>query len=300
MIRHAGSPAITLIALIPLVLAIGACNNSNAGTGPSNEGVNVPWSRLSGRIVYSWFSALGGPTLYLADAASHTVREVTQDTNFTGFNGLAWASSSRVGYSLRVSETEDAVSTIDLSSGMTSRIAIGTNPTWSASGRVAWNCPGPFLCVDGHQLFGVPLNSSRAAWAPDNVHLVVAMMDATSQGSLYLVSTVDTTSRVPLHLAPAPDDTEAYADPVYSPDGTRIAFTRAVLPSLQLTIWVMRADGSGATELTAGPLDDQPAWSPDGKQIAYLRANQVFVMNADGTNLAQVTHNGANSVAWGP
>jgi Tol biopolymer transport system component len=56
----------------------------------------------------------------------------------------------------------------------------------------------------------------------------------------------------------------------------------------------MRPDGSGLTNLTNDPAHDvDPYWSPDGKRIAFLsdRAGymQVFVMNADGSNVFQVT-----------
>ena len=52
--------------------------------------------------------------------------------------------------------------------------------------------------------------------------------------------------------------------PAWSPDGTKIAFTRAG------EIYTMNADGSGRTDLTNDPADDhEPTWSPDGSRIAF-------------------------------
>jgi TolB protein len=38
----------------------------------------------------------------------------------------------------------------------------------------------------------------------------------------------------------------------------------------RLQIFVMNADGTGVTQLTSGNFtDDDPVWSPDGRQIAF-------------------------------
>lgn len=60
-------------------------------------------------------------------------------------------------------------------------------------------------------------------------------------------------------------------------------------------IWVMNADGSGATQLTswASP-ESNPVWSPDATRIAFLvgdAAAQIWLMDADGSDPRQLTHN---------
>lgn len=72
-----------------------------------------------------------------------------------------------------------------------------------------------------------------------------------------------------------------------------VAFTSAV-ENGNLDIYTMRPDGSGLTNLTKNPAHDvDPYWSPDGKRIAFLsdRAGymQIFTMNADGSDVFQVT-----------
>ena len=61
------------------------------------------------------------------------------------------------------------------------------------------------------------------------------------------------------------------------------------------SIVVMNADGTGATAVAPGRLG---TWSPDGQRIAMLRrsaagATDVYTMDADGTDLAPVTNDGA-------
>ncbi len=77
-----------------------------------------------------------------------------------------------------------------------------------------------------------------------------------------------------------------------------IAFTSAAEDG-NTEIYTIRADGSGFTNLTNDPAHDvNPFWSPDGKRIAFLsdRAGymQVFTMNADGSDVFQVTYREAD------
>jgi Tol biopolymer transport system component len=68
--------------------------------------------------------------------------------------------------------------------------------------------------------------------------------------------------------------------PTWSPDGTRIAFTRddkaggACCPDTN--VYVMNADGSGVVRVTSSR-DNQfrPVWSPDGSHLAFTADNPV-------------------------
>ena len=100
----------------------------------------------------------------------------------------------------------------------------------------------------------------------------------------------------------------ATTDPAWSPDGSRIAFTRNedVGESTLFTsddVFVIDADGSNAQQLTqdrVGRSRGQPAWSPDGSQIAYVdgasvsstvsfRFGRLTVVDVDGSGARRVT-----------
>jgi hypothetical protein len=70
----------------------------------------------------------------------------------------------------------------------------------------------------------------------------------------------------------------------------------------------MNADGSGQTNLTRTNTESErePDWSPDGTRIAFERGwNEdvdIYTMNADGSDVAQLTHSRATDIApdWQP
>lgn len=89
----------------------------------------------------------------------------------------------------------------------------------------------------------------------------------------------------------------------WSPDGTKIAFRDGG------NVLVMNADGTGTPDIiTLAYLGhwSEPSWSPDGSKLAIrgreLGAEDIYTINADGTNLTQITTNPAydGQPTWGP
>jgi Tol biopolymer transport system component len=93
------------------------------------------------------------------------------------------------------------------------------------------------------------------------------------------------------------------SNPVWSPDGRRIAFVRHSdaegYPDEGAEVYVINADGSGLTNLTNDPADNEhdPTFSPDGRLLAFVRLRTVsqevavhalMVMNADGSGVRTV------------
>ena len=80
-------------------------------------------------------------------------------------------------------------------------------------------------------------------------------------------------------------------DPVFSPDGTRIAFSNPA------EIYVMNADGTKQTNLTndaGASRDTNPVFTPDGKRIAFtgnpVSSDEIFVVNVDGSGKTNLTN----------
>ncbi|HTR03209.1 MAG TPA: protein kinase [Thermoanaerobaculia bacterium] len=94
----------------------------------------------------------------------------------------------------------------------------------------------------------------------------------------------------------------AEGSPGLSPDGQLLAFTRKVQGGYH--IWVQRAGGHNATDLTASCDQDSssPAFSPDGALIAYgsqCGGGGLFVMGATGENNRRLAPIGGDP-AWSP
>lgn len=88
--------------------------------------------------------------------------------------------------------------------------------------------------------------------------------------------------------------------PELSPSGELILFT-----NYGNGLWVMKPDGDNPRPLTNRD-DIDPTWSPDGSMIAFASSRngqrQLFVMNADGSNIRQVTdlNNMGGRSTWSP
>lgn len=103
--------------------------------------------------------------------------------------------------------------------------------------------------------------------------------------------------------------------PVFSPDGSRIAFwsERLVGGVPLISLYVMRSDGSDLwrvtpPEILRNSVHLPPAtWSPDGRRLAFaakssshrFEPESLWVVNVDGSGLAEVAANG-NAPVWAP
>jgi dipeptidyl aminopeptidase/acylaminoacyl peptidase len=73
------------------------------------------------------------------------------------------------------------------------------------------------------------------------------------------------------------------AGPTWSPDGTRLAFTRYYGADDDITI--IDINSGALTRIPLAGLQANPAWSPDGQLIAFTSGNGVYTMEPDGSRV---------------
>ena len=128
------------------------------------------------------------------------------------------------------------------------------------------------------------------AWSPDGR----AIAFVTAGGGLSTIN-VDGTELRSLTLGGA-DGT-----PSWSPDGRRIVYES------ERGLFVAQTNGGAPTRLTHGD-DASPDWSPNGRKIVFERfffrpnenGNSIFVVNADGSGVRQLTQELASGTPSGP
>jgi Tol biopolymer transport system component len=171
----------------------------------------------------------------------------------------------------------------------------------SGAGRLYGHVPGCF--DDG--VFGPAIDSLQ--FVPGRHSLVYTTNCAEPFSALYAVQP-DGTGLMRLTHA-----SEQQVEPAWSPDGTRIAYTRFDHTGFSCkgcpgSLAVADADGSHArllTTPTGGDFEDGSAsWSPDGTQLLFGRANfskasELFTVPAAG-GVVRDLHLVGSDASWGP
>jgi Tol biopolymer transport system component len=221
-------------------------------------------------------------------------------------------------------------------------VTAAQSPAWSPDGReIAFMASVPetgrvalfVMNADGtgvHEIPGLEGDATSPSWQP--VHTEPEPTDSPvpsppkANGSIYFrVGGGDAGSWIDSIM---PDGTDRrtvfpidagfrYSRISFSPDGSKIAFD-----DLPNGLVVAGADGSGPSRLSDGVNDSWPSWSPDGSKIVFSStrhdpsmarctpgwpndfrcATDIYVMDADGSNVVRVTDDPAPEFmpVWSP
>ena len=281
--------------------------DGSAPRSPTNQPAScLSWSPDGSKIAFGSYVAGGTYDLYMMNADGSGLRNLT---NGVGCDP-AWSPEGKqiafsgVGNISVINADGSGLHSLTNNAGF-----LAWSPAWSPDGsKIAFHGESGdrttqvyTMNADGSGVTRLTNNLANAfgpVWSPDGSKV---LFSSTSNGNyeIYVVN-ADGSSVTRLTNNSAYD-----LRPAWSPDGTKIAFDsdRDGNTAANTGIYVMNADGSGVTRLTDPGGDDGPAWSPDGSQIAFTRrGGEIWVVNADGSALRNLTNNLAFDFApaWRP
>ena len=160
---------------------------------------------------------------------------------------------------------------------------------------------------------GIPGYGVEPSWSPDSESLVFAGARGETERAttgLWSIRTDGTGLRLILSDGLSP------SQPQWSPDGSKILFLSRDMRAAEATavlsvsripgvdwgqyLHVANADGSGQVRLarvTYALNTPAASWSPDSRRVAFVgvatpseRSQGIFIANADGSGLSQITH----------
>jgi len=151
--------------------------------------------------------------------------------------------------------------------------------------------------------------NSDAGWSPDGSQIAFASDRARSSGrtEIYVMDADGTNVR---RVTTLPRKAKFDLAPRFSPDGTKLVFTRYITETGRSALFTVRVDGGGLKQLTPwGNGAEDADWSPDGTKIVFEAypnlgsRGEVFTIDADGQQLTNLTDNyrsggGSSDPVW--
>jgi TolB protein len=196
--------------------------------------------------------------------------------------------------------------------------ALALAPAAQAENEIVYQCdldvclldPANPGAVTNLTFNGATSFDEKPIWSPDGTK-VAFVSDFTNAGrgekNVFVMSTTATGQDVNLatqitHFTP---ENKVIDDLAWSPDGSRIAFTRGT-NSGDDKVWVVNADGTTTfpLEIGGGGAKQHPTWSPDSSKIAYAvvknEPEQIFIASSQGGIGQPLTKGVGHEPNWSP
>ncbi len=167
-------------------------------------------------------------------------------------------------------------------------------------------CPGVWgMNVDGTGIKKLSIGEFQATrcnlmplWSPDG-SMIAFTTSREGRWSVYVMN-ADGTNPRNVSSSAIDNNTDGVNFPVaWSADG-RVVFNHPV--SGRFEAYTVNPDGTGLGLFFGRATDHSPEWSPDKSKIAFIRDTQtganLFVMNADGSNVRQLTTHAGQDILW--
>lgn len=261
-------------------------------------------SDADGKIAF-YSNRSGRDDIYIMNADGSNVQLVTKGEYGGKCPDLSPDGSRIVFVSPRDGNSELYV--IDIAAGVTRRLTElpGTErqPEWSPDGRrIAFqsNRDGNYeiytMAADGTDWRRLTFSEAEELWpkwSPDGKQIVFNSF-RDDNWEIYIINSDRTNLR---RLTNTPEVWETGGS--WSPDGMRIVFRSGPPRQFQGNIHLLNIDGTNEIELTDfDGVEENPVWSPDGRRIVFQSMKDgdfdLYIMDADGSNLKNLTNNSAH------